>query len=529
LHCDNLITETTSHLQRKHTWDAGHDTVFDVAIIGGGIKGAHIYHQLCEAGYRTVLFEKDDFASGTSQASCMMIWGGLLYLANWDIPTVWKLSSARNVLLRSMPNCIRKQTFRYYPQHMSPLKRRLFQAVFRGYGLFGPNPWNRAASSRPLTHPQSSPSDRTPLPLTFDEAMVGPSDARFVLQLILRHQNSGHIPLNYCEVERGQFDHGHRVWNLQLHDKIHHIRAEWKARCVINVAGTATDSLNRLFGIESPYTHILSKGVSLVLTRNPRHQAPAIYDSEGTVMSYLPWGPVSIWGPTETLIQDPAQGWAVRSDEIQFLLRELRRNLPYPVSSQDIVNTRCGVRTLVSHSAISPNQLSHKLSRRAHVHMDSVRPWITLYGGTFTSAMLMATHVRRTLRKQSIWPSASRRSLSQPFTAPLEHHCFPGLTEPVCSPRWCANYEMCWTLDDYLRRRTNIGQWVPRGGLGRDDEYMPDIKRIADALHADNPAQAMEDIDAYRAHVVTNFDHLSLADHEYGNDAIPMDWSVTPS
>jgi hypothetical protein len=58
---------------------------------------------------------------------------------------------------------------------------------------------------------------------------------------------------------------------------------------------------------------------------------------------------------------------------------------------------------------------------------------------------------------------------------------------------------------------------------------MPDIKRIADALHADNPAQAMEDIDAYRARVVTNFDHLSLADHEYGNDAIPMDWSVTPS
>jgi glycerol-3-phosphate dehydrogenase len=345
----------------------------------------------------------------------------------------------------------------------------------------------------------------------------------------LRHQNSDHIPLNYCEVERGQFDHGHRVWNLQLHDKIHHIRAEWKARCVINVAGTATDSLNRLFGIKSPYRHILSKGVSLLLTRNPRHQAPAIYDSEGTVMSYLPWGPVSIWGPTETLIQDPAQGWAVRSDEIQFLLRELRRNLPYPVSSQDIVNTRCGVRTLVSHSAISPNQLSHKLSRRAHVHMDSVRPWITLYGGTFTSAMLMATQVRRTLRKQSIWPSASRRSLSQPFTAPPEHHCFPGLTEPVCSPRWCANYEMCWTLDDYLRRRTNIGQWVPRGGLGRDDEYMPDIKRIADALHADNPAQAMEDIDAYRAHVVTNFDHLSLADHEYGNDAIPMDWSVTHS
>jgi hypothetical protein len=39
----------------------------------------------------------------------------------------------------------------------------------------------------------------------------------------------------------------------------------------------------------------------------------------------------------------------------------------------------------------------------------------------------------------------------------------------------------------------------------------------------------MEDIDAYRAHVLTSFDHLSLPDHEYGNDAIPMDWRATTS
>jgi hypothetical protein len=58
---------------------------------------------------------------------------------------------------------------------------------------------------------------------------------------------------------------------------------------------------------------------------------------------------------------------------------------------------------------------------------------------------------------------------------------------------------------------------------------MPDIERIADALHPNNPAQAMEDIDAYRAHVLTSFDHLSLADHEYDTDAISMDWSVTNS
>lgn len=523
MRCSTLVTETTSHLQRQRTWDVARDTVFDVAIIGGGIKGAHIYHQLCEAGYRTVLFEKGDFASGTSQASCMMIWGGLLYLANWDIATVWKLSSARNVLLRAMPTCIRRQTFRYYPHRISPLKRRFFQAVFRGYGLFGPNPRHRATPPSPATHPESSLFDHAPPPLMFEEAIVGPSDARFVLQLILRHQSPDHIPLNYCEVEGGWFDHHHRIWNLQQYDKIHHTRAEWKARCVINVAGAATDSLNHLFGIESPYTHILSKGVSLILTRNPRHQAPAIYDSEGTVMSYLPWGPVSIWGPTETLIEDPAQGWAARHNEIQFLLKELQRHVPYPVSSQDIVNTRCGVRTLVRHAAMSPNQASYKLSRRARVHPDSERPWITLYGGTFTSALLMATQVSRALAKQPIWPSVSRRSSPHLAHTPPAHAHFPGLREPVCAPEWCANHEMCWTLDDYLRRRTNIGQWVPCGGLGRQDEYRPEIERIAHALHPNNPRQAQEDIGAYRAHVLASFDCLSLGHHAHAPDASAMD------
>lgn len=521
--CDHLSTEPVSQLRRQRIWDAAHDTVFDVAIIGGGIKGAHIYHQLCEAGYRTVLFEKGDFASGTSQASCMMIWGGLLYLANWDFATVWKLSSARNVLLRAMPYCIRPQTFRYYPQHISPLKRRFFQAVFRGYGLFGLNPWNRATLSSPLARPKSSLLDRSLRPLTFDEAMVGPSDARFVLQLILRYQSPDQVPLNYCEVEGGWFDQCDRVWNLQLYDKIRLTRAEWKARCIVNVAGTATDSVNHLFGIDAPYTHIFSKGVSLLLRRDPQHQAPAIYDSGGTVMSYIPWGPVSIWGPTETLIQDPVQGWAVRADEIQFLLQELRRHLPYPVRSQDVVNTRCGVRTLVGHAAILPSQASHKLSRRAHVHRDSSRPWITLYGGTFTSAMLMATQVRRTLTKQSIWPSSSRCSFSQQFdTTPPAHDCFPSLTEPVCAPQWCSNYEMCWTLDDYLRRRTNIGQWVPRGGFGHNDEYLQDIERIAHVLHPNNPGKAQDDIDAYRAKVLSNFDRLSFSDPSTQHDAIPM-------
>ena len=42
----------------------------------------------------------------------------------------------------------------------------------------------------------------------------------------------------------------------------------------------------------------------------------------------------------------------------------------------------------------------------------------------------------------------------------IERERFPGLAEEVPSARSCAD-ESCWSLEDYLRRRTNISQWVP--------------------------------------------------------------------
>jgi glycerol-3-phosphate dehydrogenase len=41
---------------------------FDVTILGGGINGACVYDNLCRRGYRVLLLDKGDLASGTSQA-----------------------------------------------------------------------------------------------------------------------------------------------------------------------------------------------------------------------------------------------------------------------------------------------------------------------------------------------------------------------------------------------------------------------------------------------------------------------------
>ena len=61
---------------------------WDVAIIGGGASGLGIAVDAANRGFKTVLFEKNDFAKGTSSRSTKLVHGGVRYLQNGDISLV---------------------------------------------------------------------------------------------------------------------------------------------------------------------------------------------------------------------------------------------------------------------------------------------------------------------------------------------------------------------------------------------------------------------------------------------------------
>ena len=85
----------------------------DALVVGGGMTGAPVYHQLCARGYQVALIDKGDFSSGTSQASGMLVWGGLLYLKNLDVFTVIQLCKSRRDLLKGFPAEIAVLNLRY--------------------------------------------------------------------------------------------------------------------------------------------------------------------------------------------------------------------------------------------------------------------------------------------------------------------------------------------------------------------------------------------------------------------------------
>ena len=84
---------------------------YDVIIIGGGINGAAAAAALTRRGYRILLLEERDFASGTTAASTKLIHGGLRYLASGEAGLVHESLQSRERLLRERPHLVRPLPF----------------------------------------------------------------------------------------------------------------------------------------------------------------------------------------------------------------------------------------------------------------------------------------------------------------------------------------------------------------------------------------------------------------------------------
>src|ERR1051326_4534022 len=69
---------------RDRVW-SNLDRKWDLVVIGGGITGAGILPEATRAGFRALLVEGHDFASGTSSRSSKLVHGGLRYLSNFQI------------------------------------------------------------------------------------------------------------------------------------------------------------------------------------------------------------------------------------------------------------------------------------------------------------------------------------------------------------------------------------------------------------------------------------------------------------
>lgn len=490
---------------RRAESDAAQTEVFDVVIIGAGITGACLFHQLREKGYRVLLADKSDFAGGTSQASAMMLWGGLAYLRSFDLSTVARLSCSREALVRGMRGYASPRTFRYVVPSPRVGNRAIVQSALYLYWLLGGFRRSRPRlvedfSERPLLRALELNC------YEYEEAYLPDSDARFVIQWILRARDLTNPALNYCQIVGGAFDSQSRQWTLDIDDSILGRQTSIRTKLVVNAAGVWADTVNARFGIETPYKHILSKGVFMGLRRDPLHHTPLIVEKEDQdCYAWIPWGPISLWGPTETFTSSPQEGFAVTTSDIQNLIDEYDRHFAKPIRPEDVVSLRCGVRGLAVPRSAGHGR-SQSLSRKYVVHRDRDVPWVSIHGGKLTSCVPTAESAAATIG-QCVRPSRTPSPLSEEPESEFES--FPGLEERVPTARSCA-MQSCWSLQDYLRRRTNISQWVPRGGLGYFNENAAYLERLSHAFSIGDQVHPCAAVRTYQQEIEMKYDRVLL-------------------
>lgn len=482
---------------------------FDVAIIGGGINGASIYRRLCRQGYKVFLIDKGDFSCGTSQASAMMVWGGLLYLKNLDLRSIYWFSKDRDTQIESFREQIHPQDFRYIPNRQWGRNAYAVYLAMQFYWILG-----KCRRKRPVFETDfeesafilGKPSKKT---ILYQEGAIQASDSRYVLDWIIGHQTEDTIALNYCTLQDAAYHRKEKTWFLNIADNLSWKKLTLKTKMILNCAGTWTDTVNRQFGIRSPYKHIFSKGVFIGFRRPKNHNLPLIFEmgEHGDVLTFIPWGPVSLWGPTETMENSIEQGYSPAAADVRFLVKHAARHLRSSFAKSQIVSLRCGLRPLAVDASFASSVYPLNLSRIHKIHEDPKVPWISIYGGKISGCISMADEVLKKVAKQ-IMPHLDHRFRPNDGDKKIPYTFFPGVNAKVPDIRWCVNNEFCCTLEDYLRRRTNIAQWLYRAGFGYEDKNVEHLRKLSKHLPKWGDKDPECFVREYRHSVNRNFDQV---------------------
>jgi glycerol-3-phosphate dehydrogenase len=374
--------------------------VYDVVVIGGGITGAGIARDAALRGMKVALFEKGDYASGTSSKSSKLVHGGLRYLEHGELGLVFESVSERRVQTRVAPHLVRPLPF------LIPI----YEGVRPGLEIMNVGLWiydSLALFRAPRLHktfrgtkaalalePQLRPDGLRGALEYYDCAT---DDARLVLENALDAQALGADMHTYTEVVAFERGSDGRIAGVRVRDRLHDRTWTVECRAAILAAGAWTDEMARR--LEIPLERPLlrrTKGVHVVLPRDRLPLARAITlisPVDGRVMFAIPWRGRSVLGTTDTDFTGSADEVAADASDVKYLCESGNGYFPGAnLTPDDVIATWAGLRPLI---AAPPDVDESKISREHEVftRKDAL---VIIAGGKLTTYRRMA---RETVHK----------------------------------------------------------------------------------------------------------------------------------
>ena len=371
---------------------------FDVVVVGAGINGAVAATAASAAGLRVLIIDKGDFANFTSQQSSNLVWGGIKYLQSYEFALVAKLCQARNRLIRAYPNQIQEIGFLASLGPNAPFGRFLGTFGTWFYWLIGAGgteiPRSYSAKRAKSLEPALKASQKA---VQYFDAYLPDNDARFVYDFIRRAKSYGAQANNYTELTKAtKTESG---WELELSSD----SGSRKVTCstVINATGPFAKGVAELLDSPTKARLVFSKGVHFTINRRltEGNRVLALWDEQNRLFYVLPMGDRSLVGTTDTRVDDP-HTQATEAD-VEFVLKQVNAQLGLdnPITKDEIVASRSGVRPLVIDSKQADNQDWHQLSRKHVIELEENKRTISILGGKLTDCLNVGQEVVAELQK----------------------------------------------------------------------------------------------------------------------------------
>ncbi|GGB95801.1 glycerol-3-phosphate dehydrogenase [Marinobacterium zhoushanense] len=492
---------------------------FDVLIIGGGINGAVSAAALSARGARVALIDRGDFAGETSSNSSNLAWGGIKYLESGELLLVERLCCSRNQLMRAYPSTVREMRFlttlqRGFrkPAWMLYAGTLLYWALGR-FHTRAPTLLSRADLKR---REQVIDDSAAVGGVEYSDCYLHDNDARFTFNFIRTAMDYDCIAANY--VEAVGFARDTRGWCIDARDRETGAPLQIRAQTLINACGPWADSVNAEAGIDTEYHHLFSKGVHLIVDRiTDSNRILTFFASDGRLFFVIPMGPKTCIGTTDTQVDRPEA--TISEEDRHFILDNANHllQLDKPLSDEDVIAERCGVRPLAVSNQGDQTADWVRLSRQHRIDVDRLHRHLSIYGGKLTDCLNVGEEVCRAVTELGVdLPYRKRKWYGEPHIslyreylhqAQLMHldaitpassseklttrlwrrygasalELLEGIRE---NPAWgellienaeylrgeielAARREMITRLDDFLRRRSKIALVVPKEQLLR--------------------------------------------------------------
>ena len=375
-------------------------TDYDVIIIGGGINGAGVARDAALRGLKTIIIEKEDFASGSSSWSSRLIHGGLRYLEYFEFPLVRESLKEREVLLHTAPHLVTplQLTIPIYRDRSRP-----YWKIWAGMILYDIFSFDKTLP----VHRMLPQTKFKQLFRSLDgENLAGGSQyydgqvtlaERLCLENIISAQNAGAIALNYVEVTELDIKDS-RISDVICKDKLtgeSFTISGSKDAVIINTAGPWIDRVcergnknGEDVTIGDAKKNGGTKGSHIVVGQFPGAPGSTLYveaKSDGRPFFIIPWLGMYLIGTTDIPYKEDIENIKADNEEIDYLLRETNSVIPTAnLGRDDIKFTYSGVRPLPNTEGKKPGSITRKHIIFDH-RKEGVNNLLTLIGGKLTT------------------------------------------------------------------------------------------------------------------------------------------------